>query len=306
MFNNVINSLRSNFGVGNPIEEGKSNVTQSTVRKDYLGSRDDLGAAGISGSKINAESGRSYITQDRPSSHLLENLNISPKYDRHGKFILGSGTNSVGISLARDRQVPDDHPQAYVAMKTMVSHEQAEREFATHQALGNDPRFVQGLDVSHVAQDGRSYVFMERMSGGDAKAHLDSIFSNRKLSTDEKNKKMLEAVHGYLDCLKALHDKDFKHGDIDIGNFFHDANSSRTAIGDFGSARPASPAQKKDEAVELGMMLNREIKPRAKHAGIDTRGLDNVISVLYGNHSDSRVKQDPIGMLLKNWQQIQS
>jgi len=306
MFNNALNSLRSTFGVERPIETKEPNFAPNAARKDYLGSRDDLGSAGISGSKINAESGRSYVTQDRPSLQLLENLQVLPKYDRHGKFILGSGNNSVGISLARDPQVPDDHPQAYVAMKTLVSHEQAEREFAIHQALGNDLRFVRGLDVSHVAQDGRSYIFMERMSGGDAKAHLESIFSNRKLSAAEKNSKILEAVHGYLDCLKALHDKDFKHGDIDIGNFFHDSSGNRTSIGDFGSARPATPAQKKDEAVELGMMLNREVKSRAKHAGVDTRGLDNVIGVLYGNHPDSRVKQDPIGMLLKNWQQIQS
>lgn len=306
MFNNTVNSLRNTFGLSNSDSSRLTHVPDRVARKDYLGARDDLSSVGISGSKINAESGRSYITQDKLPVLLRERLNLPYLSDRNGNFALGRGNNSVGIFLARDQQVSEDHPQAYVAMKTLVSHEQAEREFATHKALGEDPRFVKGLDVSHVVQDGRSYLFMERMTGGDAKAHMENIVFDRKLSLEEKEHKMLEAVHGYLDCLKALHDKDFQHGDIDIGNFFHEAGSGRTAIGDFGSTRPATAAKKIDEAVELGMMFDREIRPMAKRAGIDTAGLDTAIRVLFRQHPDPRVQKDPIGKLLENWDKIKS
>lgn len=97
---------------------------------------------GIAGSKINAESGRSYITQDRPPIQLLERLELPRHYDR-------------------------------------------------------------------------------------------SVLREPTLQADEKNDLMLDAVHGYLLCLKGMHDKNLKHGDIDLKNFFHDADSPRVAIGDF-------------------------------------------------------------------------
>lgn len=304
MFNNAINSLRNTLNT-QPQQRTPQNQQARPAALDYLGSRDDLRAAGIAGSKINSESGRSYVTQDRPPIQLLERLELQRQYDRHGNFSLGSGMNSVGISLARNQQVPEEHADGYVAVKTFVSHEQAAREHANHLVLGDDPRFVKALDVSHVADDGRSYLFMELMKGGDGKAHLDSVLREPTLQADEKTDLMLDAVHGYLSCLEGMHDKNLKHGDIDLKNFFHAADSARVAIGDFGSTREATPAQKLDEAVELGHMFNRDIRPRALQAGLDIKALDNVVGVLLGRHQDRRVQQDPIGTLLKNWRQIQ-
>lgn len=305
MFNSVMNSLRTTLNTAGQPLRAPENHQARPANRGYLGSRDDLSSAGLAGSKINAESGHSYITQNRPAIELLERLQLPRKHDSHGNFILGSGANSVGISLARNQQVAETHADAYVAVKTLVSHEQAAREFANSAALGKDPRFVQALDVAHVEGDKRSYLFMELMTGGDGETHLGNVFGERTLHADDKKELMLDAIQGYLSCLKGMHDKDMKHGDIDIKNFFHDADSARIAIGDFGRSGSATPAQKIDEAVELGMMFNRDIRPAALRAGVDVAALDNVVGVLYGRHPDPRVKQDPIGLLLKNWAQIQ-
>ncbi|MFC6478714.1 protein kinase [Pseudomonas asuensis] len=305
MLNNALNLLRNRFDTPQRPQTGAIDPhSGGPIARDYLGTRDDLSSAGIIGSKINAESGHAYITQERPSVHIVERLELPRNYDRNGNLILGSGTNSVNISLARNHQLPEDHANAYVAMKTFVGYEQAALEYANHQALGDNPRFVKALDVAHVTSDECSYMFMERMTGGDGKAHLEQIFRERALRPDEKKELMLDAIHGYLSCLKAMHDKGFKHGDIDIKNFFHDADSHRVAIGDFGRSRQANPAQQIDEAKELGMMFNRDIRPEALRARVDTKDLDNIIGVLYGSHPDPRVKEDPIGILL-NWAQIQ-